>query len=174
MANRTRPFGQGYTVFEWQNQIIGMADQVDVTSVTPVAEAIDIQPINAPRPIEIMTAGAHRHGVLTLTLLELFNFSIWNRLADLTDCQDIIDIMRTIAAMDQGIIITKVVRPPNGAEYREQFFNCTVVNVTDSESIRIETLTVPKTMEIWFTHSLKSWIGGGKRKFQSVDIAPQV
>ena len=160
MAIRTRSFGQGYTVFEWQNNIIGMADQVDVTSVTPVAEAIDIQPINAPRPIEIVTSGAHRHGVLTLQLIELFNFSIWNRLADLTDCQDIIDIMRTIAARDDGIIVTKVVRPPDGTEYREQFFNCTVVNVTDNESIRIETLTNPKTMEIWFTHSLKSWING--------------
>lgn len=175
MANKTRSFGQGYTVFEWQNQVIGMANEVTVTGVEPVAAAIDIQPINAARPIEIVTAGAHRHGVITLSIIELFGFSIWNRLQELTDCQDVVDIMRTIAAMDPpGIIINKVVRPPSGGEYREQFFNCTVASLLDNETITIETLTFPKTMEIWYTHSFKNWIGGGRRRKFPVDDAPAI
>lgn len=173
MAIRTRSFGQAYTVLEWRDQVMGMVDAVNLTSVQPVAEAIDIQPINAQRPIEIVTAGAHRHGELQMTILELYGTSIWQRIADFTDCQDIVDVMRTVQALDPpGIVISKVVRPPQGGEYRERFFNCTVTNIDDSENFTIATLTVPKTMTIWYTHSSKSWINGGQRKFPAIDIAP--
>lgn len=173
MAIRTRSPGQGYTVMEWRDQVMGMVNNVVLTSVQPVIGAVDIQPINAQRPIEIVTAGAHIHGELTFTILELYNSSIWTRLVDFTDCQDIVDVMRTVQALDPpGIVISKVVRPPGGGEYRERFFNCTVTTIDDSETFDISTLTLPKTMTVWFTHSSKSWINGGQRKFPAIDIAP--
>lgn len=63
MAQKIRVAG-GYTVFHWSNNtdvggVIAYADRVQVQSVTPVVPAQAVQPMNALRPIEIVTPRAH-------------------------------------------------------------------------------------------------------------------
>jgi hypothetical protein len=58
MANvRTRVGGSGFTTFNWTDaagtHIIGMAENVVVNPVQPVAQPVAIQPINAQRPVEL-------------------------------------------------------------------------------------------------------------------------
>src|SRR6476646_2993387 len=124
---RARVGGSGYTVFHWSDpngttsgfggnassvNLIGYAENVTVNPIQPVAQPEVIQPLNAQRPLEIITPGAATNGTITLTLVELYNFSVWQRLATLANSQDIVDIFRTMASLDQGIHITKTIRPP--------------------------------------------------------------
>lgn len=160
MAPRIR-VGGGFTVFHWSNTtdpggVIASADGVQVASVTPVTPAVAVQPMNALRPQEIVTPRAHTNGVLTLTLIDLYGQSVWDRLAGLSGSNDIIDIMEYMASLNQGVMITKYVEPPNGKAYSETFYNCMIVNVTDGENIRIDTMVINKDVEVWYTHSRKS------------------
>lgn len=164
---RPRLGGSGYTVFTWEDNIIGFARQVVVTSPEPVAPAAVIQPLNAFEPIEILTAGASGPGTIEMTLVELYNTSVWQRLANLANSQDLIDIMRTIAKIekDGGIQIKKIVLPPipRFPTYIETFYNCVVTDVRDGETINIETMQIEKPITVQYTHSKKSWINGGSR-----------
>ena len=165
-GQRVRVGGSGFTVFQWNdgnsNQVIAFARQVVVNGVTPVATPVTIQPLNAAQPVEIVTPGAHTNGVLTMTLTELYNRSVWQRLASLADSSDIIDIMRTIAAKGQGVKITKYMNPPagiGGGPYSETYHDCVIASVADNETIGIETMEVNKEIEVWYTYSRKSWVG---------------
>lgn len=164
---RTRVLGSGNTVFMWEGQVIGFANSVTVEPPVPVADPVVIQPLNAPRPVEIVTAGAHRNGIIRLTLTELYNRPVWDRLAGLAGTQDLVDIMRTIAARDKGIEIVKRVKPhvPGLSEYSEHYYNCVVARVNDGETIDITTMEIHKELEVWYTHSLKLHVNGGRYRY---------
>jgi hypothetical protein len=165
---RVRIVGSGYTVFTWEGEIIALAQEVTVSAPQPVAPAAVIQPLNATEPVEIITAGAHGAGTLTLSLTELYNTSVWQRLANLANSQDLVDIMRTIAAIDKsgGIQLQKIVIPPVARfpTYAETFYNCVISNVVDNETINITSMQVEKQIEIMYTYSKKSWINSGNRQ----------
>lgn len=155
-----------YTVFHWDDgsgqKVIGFANSAQVTSVTPVADPAVIQPLNALRPIEIVTPGAHREGRLVLTLTELYNQAIWQRLAGIANSNDIAAIMQKVAAMNNGISVTKYIRPPAGVgtgPYHETFYECVVAAVRDDESIDVTTLRLDKEIELWYTYSKKFYPG---------------
>lgn len=167
---RVRVGGSGFTVFQWKDNsgthLIGYAENVTVTPVQPVAQPVPIQPLNAQRPLEIITPGAHSYGTIQLTLTELYDEAIWQRMAILANSQDIVDIMRTLAAQQNGVTVTKTVRPghlPTGqGHYSETFFGIVVASVEDNgEALDVTTMALPKNMTLWYTHSKKSWINGG-------------
>jgi hypothetical protein len=163
-GKRVRVGGSGYTTFSWDNgsgsKVIAFAQSVQVQSITPVATAQPIQPLDSTSVIEIVTPGAASNGVLTLTLTELYNQSIWERLAGLSGSQNIIDIMQYIATLPNGITITRTIIPPVGigsGPYSEAFYGCVVASVEDNETIDITTMSINKTMEVWFTSSVKNY-----------------
>lgn len=170
---RTRIGGSGFTVFHWldpgqsgaggNTNLIGYAENVTVNPIQPVAAPEVIQPLNAQRPLEIITPGAATNGTITLTLVELYNKSIWQRFATLANSQDIVDIFRTMASRSQGVHVTKVIKPSTGDKnYWETFYNVVVASVEDNgETIDVRTMSIQKQMTLWYTHSLKSWINGG-------------
>jgi hypothetical protein len=162
MAQKVR-VGGGFTVFYWSNStdpggVIGFADRVQVQAVTPVAQPVAVQPLNALRPLEIVTPRAHTYGVLTLTLTDLYNQAVWQRLAGLAKSNDIIQIMEYMASLNNGVQITKYVEPPSGNTYVETFYNCMIARVDDNEDIRIDTMVVNKDIEVWYTYNRKHWI----------------
>jgi hypothetical protein len=176
MARKVR-VGGGFTVFHWsidggteeKQEVIAFADTVTVNSVTPVAAAQAIQPLNALRPIEIVTPRAHTNGTIVLTLTELYNEAIWQRLAGLAGSRDIIDIMEYLAGVDNGARITKYVRTPGGSntgDYYETFHNCVITRVSDDETIRIDTMSINKEIEVWYTHS-------EKRRYSNMNQSPR-
>jgi len=165
MAQNSRVAG-GYTVFHWQNQPIAWTNSVQVTAVTPVgAGATAVQPMNALRPLEIVTPRAHSYGTITLTRLELWNKSIWQDLAGLANSNDIIDIFEYVAGLATPITVTKYVRVPGnaGSDRYEQFFNVVVASVDDGETVAIDTMILEKNMVLWYTHSKKSWVAAPTR-----------
>lgn len=170
---RVRIGGSGFTVFHWLDpgvsgpgsgvNLIGYAENVTVNPIQPVAAPEVIQPLNAQRPLEIITPGAATNGTITLTLVELYNKAIWQRFSTLANSQDIVDIFRTMASRSQGIHLTKMIKPSTGDKnYWETFYNVVVASVEDNgETIDVRTMSVQKQMTLWYTHSLKSWIHGG-------------
>ena len=176
---RTRIGGSGFTVFHWSGpngdggasgdtNLIGYAENVTVNPIQPVAAPEVIQPLNAQRPLEIITPGAATNGTITLTLVELYNASIWQRFSALANSQDIVDIFRTMSALSQPISVTKMIKPSTGtSNYWETFHNVIVASVEDNgETIDVRTMSIQKQMTLWYTHSLKSWINGGQFKWK--------
>jgi hypothetical protein len=167
---RTRVPGSGFTVMTWQGKVIGMIERLQVQAVRPVADAEPIQPINAIRPIEIVTAGAHGPGTLILSITELYGQSIWQQFPELAQSQDIADVMRTVAALDpnNGIKVQRVIVPPftPTRQYVETYFNCVVTDLPDSETVDVTTVRIEKDITVMYTHSSKSWINGGRRANQ--------
>lgn len=163
MSQQYRVFGSGYTIFRWDNQIIGSAESVQVNAVRPVTGAVVIQPLNALRPIEIAVPAAHAEGQLILTLKEMYGQSVWQRLAGLAGSENIVDIMNTMAAREDPVKIIKVIRHPDGRTWHETFLGCQIVDMDDSETITIDAMIIDKTLTVWYTHSDKSWVSGAPR-----------
>ena len=158
MPNSQSRVGGGYTVFHWNNQVLGWTPSVQVTSVTPVADPEPVQPMNALRPLEIVTPRASRYGTITLTRLELWSRSVWQDLAELANSNDIIDIFEAVASSPNPITVTKYVVVPGANDRYETFHNVVVASVDDGETVDITTMTINKTMTLWYTHSTKSWV----------------
>jgi hypothetical protein len=159
MARKVRVPG-GYTVFHWNNEVIAFANEVRVTSVQPVVGPEVIQPLNYLRPAEIVTPRASTYGTITLVLTELYNEAVWYRLSGLADSTDIIDIFEYVAAQDNGIKITRWVKPPQGNPYSETYEGCVVVRVADDETVNVTTIRLEKEIELWYTHSRKNGFRG--------------
>lgn len=169
-GQRPRILGGGKSVFHWDDgtgeRVIGFADQIQTFGVQPVADAQVVQPMNAVRPVEIVTTGAHSQGRIILSLIDLYNQAVWQRLASLAQSNDIIDIFQTVAANNNGIKISRYVTPPIGVTggtfgsgpYLETFHECVVVRVQDDEAIRVDSMTVNKEVELWYTYNIKHWI----------------
>lgn len=175
MADRVRVLGSGFTYFKFDGNILAFAQEVRITSPVPVADAQRIQPLNAQRPIEIVTAGAHTGGTLIMVLTELYNQSVWQRLsAQLGNTQDIVDIMRVITESDpaHGITIDRFINPPMKAKslYHETYYGCVITRVQDDETINIGAMSINKEIEVAFTHSKKMWINGGNRVYPFAGI----
>jgi hypothetical protein len=170
MGIKTRVAG-GYTVLHWEGKILAWADTVATTSVRPVTDAVAVQPMNYLQPAEIVTPRAHTYGTITLTLTELANEPVWQRLAGgspsadsvYATSRDIMDIFQRQAALNTGIMATLYKHDPNSLDasghatvkYKEDFFNVTLVTLDDDENVRIDTVLLNKTLTFWYTNSQK-------------------
>lgn len=168
MIDRVRNPGSGYTVFRYAGNVLAYAQEVRVTSPVPVADAVRIQPLNARRPLEIVTAGAHTGGTITLVLIELANEAIWQRLSSsLNGAQDIVDIMRLQAEIDPdpGVTIDRYIVPPQPSipPRHETYYGCVITRVQDDETINIGAMQIQKEVDVAFTYSKKFWINNGNR-----------
>jgi hypothetical protein len=163
---RVRVGGSGFTTFRWRGQVIAFARQISHTSPTAVGPgAVPIQPMDAPKPLQIITPAASGMGTLVLELYELYGAQVWERLAGLEQTIDLVDIFRTQAAEATPITVTKFIKPPNlgtgkNEYYTEEYHNCVVTNVADGETIEIGTMEVLKQVTIGYTHLTR-----GGRKF---------
>lgn len=86
-TNRVRVGGSGFTLFTYGGAPITFCNQVAHQSPAPVAQAVPIQPMDEPYPVEIVTPAAATMGTITLEMFELFGSGghaskIWDRLGD--------------------------------------------------------------------------------------------
>jgi len=172
--------GSGITTMEWYDgsgpsKLIAFCQSVTVNWPQAVAEEVAVQPLNARRPIEIVTANAVRGGTIDLELMTLCNQEIWQQFSILANSQDLADILQAVSSVSgvgqSGLIVNRTYRPqfnpsifkgqsPNNT-YVESFYGCVVTRIEDSIPISVETMLVNKKMTLAFTKSLKSWIGTG-------------
>src|SRR3954469_25736686 len=81
VRNRVRVGGSGFTVFTWQSQPIGFAQQIGHTAPAPVSPGpVAIHPMDEPYPVQVITPAAAGMGTLELRLYELYGGKVWDRL----------------------------------------------------------------------------------------------
>lgn len=168
LANKARVLGGGYTLLRWHGDAlnggqvhdIAYCQQMSHQSPAPVAEPVAIQPLNEHRPLEIITTRAIRHGVLTVTLIELWNQPIWDHLRGLggTDMADLGSILRKIANRNQELTIETIIQPPvtinGGKTISIAYHGVAVADMRDDYDITIESMaSVNKTITFWYTDS---------------------
>lgn len=158
--DRVRVGGSAFTVFHWNNELIGWAEEISHTSPAPVADPTAIQPMDARRPVQVITPQAAGMGSLTLNLIELYGSQVWERLAGLAGTNDLVEIFTSVAASPNPIHMTKIVTPPTlGGRtmppYTEVYNNCVITNVADGETITIATMEVRKVVTVAYTHMIR-------------------
>lgn len=158
--DRVRVGGSAFTVFHWNNKLVGWAEEISHTSPAPVADPTAIQPMDARRPSQVITPQAAGMGSLTLNLIELYGAQVWERLSGLAGTSDLVDIFTAISASETPIHMTKIVRPPTLGgvlmdPYTEVYNNCVITNVADGETISIKTMEIRKVITVAYTHMVR-------------------
>lgn len=174
LPNTFRVGGSGFTAFHWQGHVIGFAQAVGHQSPQPVAQPVAIQPLDAPRPLQILVPAAIGPGTLQLQMFEMYNSAVWDRIMAIVDnipangtngipangvYNDLVNVFLRMSAIGRGITASKIVYPPNAGvrggpkvrHYAEQFHNCTITDIRDDENIQIGTMEVVKSMTIMYT-----------------------
>jgi hypothetical protein len=165
-AKRYRVGGSGFTVFMWDNQPIGSARQIVHQSPQPVGPGpVPIHPMDAARPLEIITPRAVGMGTLVLEFYEIYGEKVWGRLKTFAQStsgspiRDLADIFRIVSDTPRPIDLVKVVRPPKGSSvspYIEQYHNCVITNVADGETIEVGTMEILKQITVAYTQVTSS------------------
>jgi hypothetical protein len=176
-ASQFRVAGSKFTVFYWDGKLIAHCNQLAHTSPAPVADAVAIQPLDARRPLAVITPNAIGMGTLVLEIVELYGLSVWEELQSLAtaikgkaangnspitsgnndqnNATDLADIFNAVSAYTQPIQVTKYVYPPAGSnqgQYQENYFNCVISNYQDGETVSIGTMQIYKQITVNYTH----------------------
>jgi hypothetical protein len=161
---RVRVGGSGFTVFHWRSQPIAFARQIAHTGPEPVGPGpVAIQPMDAKRPVQVITPEAAGMGSLTLELYELYGERVWDRLvreisANGEVAHDLVDVFRIVAASPDPINMTKFIKPPvlggntSIPTYAEQYYGCVITNVQNGETIEIGTMEVLKQITVAYRY----------------------
>lgn len=165
-AKRYRVGGSGFTIFVWDNQPIASARQIVHQSPQPVgAGPTAIHPLDATRPLEIITPKAVGMGTLVLEFYEIYGEKVWQRLRTFANAstaspiKDLADVFRVLSESSRPIDLVKVVRPPKGssvAPYMEQYHNCVITNLADGETIEVGTMEILKQITVAYTQITSS------------------
>jgi|GEM_PF-2012475 len=176
--NRARVAGSGFTVFTWDNKPILFAQQISHSSPAPVsAGVVEIHPMDEPYPVELITPQAATMGTIVLDLYELYGAQVWERLASYLGGDpagtstvrsdsisgagkgpvDIVGVFNAVANSVNPIRIVKYVKPPSirgksMKPYTEEYHNCVISNVEDSETIAIGTMEIVKRLTVNYTY----------------------
>lgn len=167
--------GSGFTVFKWQGQPIAFAQTLSHQSPQPVAAPVAIQPLDAQRPLNIVTPAAIGPGTLQVALYELFNEKVWDRIMEIVDRKpspnslpyynDLADVFTRLAHVSPkngGLVCSRIVYPPTdygntsaGRHYADNYHGCKITDVRDDENIEIGTMDLAKVMTIQYTHTTR-------------------
>lgn len=165
---QTRVVGSNFSTFTWLGQPIFWLDSV----VDSGQEAIGgqggyetVTPLGSYFAQDIATSRVLAPGTLTATIREKWDGPAWTQLQGLTVNppgsinqggvpNNIVDVFQIMASLGP-ISCQLVIKPPGQTTWRgNQYFNCTVVHIDDSETIRIDALTIPRNITILYTNKL--------------------
>lgn len=179
----TRPAigGSGVTVMKFGGDVVAFCNSVTVTYPIAVAEAIDVQPLDAIRPLEIVTARAIKSGTITLSLTSLYNQHIWDRLGGetLQGLDDLADILKRVQDVyGNTLTVERYITPAikDGKTYVEQFLGCVITGVKDEQAIETGTMLLNREIDITYRRHVRSGKGwnatmpGGKPSSDVVQV----
>jgi hypothetical protein len=165
-ARRYRVGGSAFTVFVWDNQPILSARQVTHQSPQPVGPGpVPIHPLDALRPLEIITPRAIGMGSIVLELFEVYGQKVWQTLKTFSQARsdapirDLADIFRVVSDSPRPIDLIKIIRPPKGSgipNYMEQYHNCVITNLADGETIEVGSMEILKQITVSYTQVTSS------------------
>lgn len=149
---QTRVGGSGWTEFSFQGKRLAWLTEISDNAPAPVAQPVAIQPLDEPHPVEIVTAGAFGAGTITLTFQEIWNEEVWHQLPGFDGTASLIDVFRRQLTLG-NISCRKIIKVPNGPYRAKVYHGCVITNVNESERINIQSMAMPKTVEIRYTHT---------------------
>lgn len=157
---RVRITGHAYTLWIWGNSPIAYCTNVTHTSPQPLAQAVDIQPLNYVRPAEIATGRAITRGEMTMTVIELYGHEPWDHLGgsfQSEDLQDLADIFHKVQRdlTEHGnspITLVRVIRPPGGGVYIEKYYGVRILDIRQDENTTTDSLQNQLTITVGYTY----------------------
>lgn len=150
---RVRNTGSNYTTFRFAGQSIAYLEQVDDSGQELVAQPQVIQPLGYRHPVEIVAARALGAGTLNLSIRELWHEEVWEQMANLAGAHDIVDIFQRLAQQANSVTCTKIITPPDGRRYGKTYHGCVITRIQDGDTFSLATLSVPKAIQVMYTHS---------------------
>jgi len=151
MAEQKFRIGGGYTAFTFNGTPLLYVEILSDTGPKPVSPPEEIQPLDATHPIEIATPIAHRAGTLTLSIREQWASPVWQTLPGYEGTSDIIEVFKRNVALGT-ITCSKIIRLPNGGTRQFVYHNCVITDISDTETVDIRTMTMPRTITLMYTH----------------------
>lgn len=144
--------GSGYTVFAWRGTTLAYLQTIQDQPPQPVGRVEAIQPIDHEVPIEIVTPMAVGPGRLSLRFYELWNSPAWSHLPGLEGTNNLLDVFKRQVQLGE-ITCRKVIKNPRGGYRVKVYHGCVVVDIDEGETVSIDTMTLPKTLSIQYTHT---------------------
>lgn len=149
--SRVRIGGSGYTVMTWRGNTLAYLQSINDQAPQAVARAEEVQAIDDPHPQEIVTAQAVTGGTLSLRFYELWNAPVWASLPGLEGTATLLDVLRRQLSLGE-ITCQKIIKNPNGSYRVRVYHNCVIEDIDENESVQINTMTLPKTIRLRYTH----------------------
>lgn len=150
--SKTRIGGSGFTSFSFKGQRLAYLQTLNDQPPRPVGQTAVVQPIDESVPLEIVTAQAVGAGTLQLRFYEVWNTPVWAQLPGFESTNNLLEVLKQ--QIQQGeISCRKVVRSPSGVTRARVYHGCVITDVDEGESISIETMTLPKTITMMYTHT---------------------
>ena len=131
----TRYVGGNTVMYQNGKEIAWLQSMTD-TPPTPVGEAVVVQPHNARRPVEIVTANAVGAGTITLTLIETWDKEAWQHLDRYASSRDILDVFEANKAQGE-LQLKKLIKTPSGKMRGKIYSGCVVTRIDEGETVNI-------------------------------------
>lgn len=153
--------GSGFTAFLWDGKPIGFANSVTHNAPMPVSRAVEIQPLDARYPLQILTPGAVTGGSFQIQLFEMYNQNIWDSFVQTTGLVDLSEIFLDLAARGTPISMIRLINPPKVLDGKPQdpygymYHNCVIMEGMFNETIDVTTMQILKNLTIGYTHTTK-------------------
>jgi hypothetical protein len=148
---KSRIVGSNFTTFTYNGQPIAWLTSVQDSgqksqSVTTGFQVIT--PLGYSRPQDIATSRVLAPGTLTAKVRELWTAPAWQQLQGLAGTINIITVWQTLSQTG-SVVCTMAIKPPGSTTYRGwTYATCTVVGISDSETVTIGALTMTRNISI--------------------------
>jgi hypothetical protein len=155
---RVRVVGSGFTTFSYNGHPIAFLEGIEDSGQRAFSDAGQgyqfIHPLGERHPIEVATSRVLAGGTLNLTIRELWNTWVWEQLFGLAGTRNIVDVFEVLARNPAYVTCQTVIQPPGGGRPRgKNYHNCTVVDISDNDTITVGALAVTKGIVVAYTHS---------------------
>lgn len=151
-----RVVGSNYTSFLYNGKPIAYLEVVDDTGQRAMSSGGQgyefIHPLGHVYPTDIVTGRVLDGGLLTLSIRELWNGQVWEQLQGLAGSSNIVEIFERLAASPNYVTCAKIITPPSGRRYGVVYHQCTIVDITDGETVQIGQLSIAKNIVVGYTH----------------------
>ena len=142
---RSRVVGSGNTILLVNGQRVAFMTNVQDTPPTVIGGPDVIQGIDDKHPVEIVTANALGVGTLVLTLVELWDENVWERIVGYAGATTLLDVYERNLQNDD-ITCQKIIKQPNGDRRGKVYHGCKIISVTEGETISATSMTKSPTL----------------------------
>jgi hypothetical protein len=151
-ASKVRVGGSGLTTMTWRGTKMAYLQTLADSTPQPQGAVSPVQPIDEPVPLEIVTPLAVGAGSISLSFFELWNEPAWAMLPGLEGTNTLLDVLKRQISLGE-ITCRKIIKSPDGIMRAKVYHGVVVTNIDEGESIQINTMLMPKTVQLGYTYS---------------------